>query len=533
MSRKVPIPRRPARSRGKRSISLAIALTMMAALGAACDGSAGGVPKAAKSGGELVIANPGEVNNMDPSVAIDAVAVNVLQMVFEGLVALDGNKPVPVLAESWKQTSPTTYVFTLRKGVKFSNGREMTVDDVVGSFKRLIDPKTASFWAGQVGIKQVRADGSDQVKFTLVKPWSSFVAALAATNASILPMKELAAKTYDPKKDKLLGTGPFKVVSHLQNESWHFARNPYYWRPGLPKVDKVVVRIMPDETARMAALRNGSVDITTFENSDSLRLLKAQANVKTIVQTTTNYYRLDVNAKSSIFRDDRLRQALALSIDRNKIQNIALGGVGRPTAAVPAAFGGICDPAAMPFGTPDAQKARQLVTAAGATGKTVELISFPVVPMTPAIAQVIQRDLRAAGLNVRITSMEMGEAAKRVFSGGKVDFDASLAWYAGYGDPAMALRWWNPDLALFNKGFEKSDAELNKLIEASTETPPGPERTQVMRDACTRIAQNANVIPLVSKDTIVAYRRDQASVIIPRLEGYSIPLRRLAEFAAK
>jgi peptide/nickel transport system substrate-binding protein len=506
---------------------------MVGALGAGCDGSSGGgAPKSAKSGGELVIGKPGEVDNLDPSVAIDGVAVDVIHMVYEGLVTLDGNKPVPALATSWKETSPTTYVFDLRKGVKFSNGREMTVDDVVASFKRLADPKTASFWAGQVGIKQVQAVGAGQVKFTLSKPRSSFVAALAATNASVLPMRELADKTYNPKKD-ILGTGPFKVTAHSQNESWRFVRNPYYWRPGLPKVDKVFVRIMPDETARMAALRNGSIDVTTFENTDSLRLLKGQANVKTVVQATTDFYRVDVNAKSSLFRDDRLRQALALSIDRNKIRNLALSGVGRPTAAVSAAFGGICDPAAMPFGRPDVQKARELVAAAGATGKTVEIVSIPVLPMSPAIAQVIQRDLQATGLKVRIISMEMGEAAKRIFSGGKVNFDASLAWYAGYGDPAMALRWWNPDVALFNKGFENSDSELNKLIEAGTETPPGPERMQVMRDACTRIAQNANVIPLVSKDTIVAYRSDKIAVTIPQIEGYAVPLRRLAEFTTK
>src|SRR5262249_3979684 len=118
-------------------------------------------------------------------------------------------------------------------------------------------------------------------------------------------------------------------------------------------------------------------------------------------------------------------------------------------------------------------------------------------------------------------------------SGNKVDFDAAIGWYAGYGDPAMVLHWWNPDLALFNKGYERSDAELDKLISASGQTPAGPQRTQVMREACTRIAQDANVIPLVSKDTIVAYRSDKVSVVIPPIEGYAVPFRLLAEFTAK
>src|SRR5262249_41773914 len=156
-----------------------------------------------------------------------------------------------------------------------------------------------------------------------------------------------------------------------QNESWTFARNPYYWRAGLPKADKVLVRIMPDEAARTAGLRDGSIDVTTFDSPDSVRLLRGQAAVKTVVQRTTDYYRLDVNARSSIFSDDRLRQALSLSIDRTKIGNTALAGVGRPTAAASVSFPGACDPAAVPYGTPNVQQARALVQAAGATGKEV------------------------------------------------------------------------------------------------------------------------------------------------------------------
>jgi peptide/nickel transport system substrate-binding protein len=93
--------------------------------------------------------------------------------------------------------------------------------------------------------------------------------------------------------------------------------------------------------------------VTTFDNPDSARLLQGQANVTTVKAATTDYYRLDVNAVTSIFRDDRLRQALSLAIDRDKIGDVAVGGTGRPTAAVALSFPGGCDPAAMPYGTPD------------------------------------------------------------------------------------------------------------------------------------------------------------------------------------
>ncbi len=515
---------------GARNARILVALAMVGVLGAACSGSPAGVGPAVKTGGRLVWAKTVEADLLDPAVSATAASWELLTLTYEGLVGVDDNlKLVPRLAVSWEQTSPKTYVFNLRKGVKFSNGREMNVDDVVGSLKRVMDPKTASVWAAQLGIDKAEAGEGAQVKITLAKPRTSFLAALAGVPAVILPMKELNAGTFDPKK-AVLGTGPFKVADHSQGESWSLERNPHYWRPGVPKVNQLAARIMPDDAARVAALRAGNVDVTTFERPDAIRLLKGQSGVKTAVQATTDYYTLLVNARSSIFRDSRLREALSLTIDREKIRNVALGGVGRPTAGVPAAFNGVCDPAAVPLARPDVARARELVTAAGAAGKTVEIVTVSSIPMASPIAQVIQENLQAAGLKVRIVQADPGEAVER---GKKGTFDLRITWFAGYVDPAMVLPWWNPEIALFNKAWAKPDTELNALIDTSVSTAPGPERAQAMRDACNHIAQDANMIPLVSKDTVVAYRSDKASVVIPKLEGYAVPLRRMAEFGVR
>jgi peptide/nickel transport system substrate-binding protein len=519
---------------GSRPLRVAVALITVVAASVSCGGSPGtsGPGRSAKAGGQLVWGKQADTDQLDPATAGTGFAWEIFQLTYERLVTLDeGLKPVPELAESWEQTSPTTYVFTLRKGVKFSNGREMTADDVVGSMNRLRDPKLAASWVSQLPVRSVEATGDDQVTFTLSAPRTSFVPALAGSAAAILPMRELKAGTFDPKKE-LLGTGPFAVATHVQNESWTFVRNPHYWRPGIPKVEKLTARIMPEESARAAALRDGSIDVTTFETPDSTRLLKAQANVKTVVQATTDFYRLDVNAKSSILRDERLRQAVSLSIDRTKIRDVALGGVGRPTAAVPVPFG-VCDPTAMPFAAADVQKARELVEAAGGTGKTLEILTAPLIPMSSAMAQVLQQNLQAAGFTVRIVPVEVGQLIKRAYGGKKAEFDLVVSWSAGFADPAMVLSWWNPANAPFSGGYLNTDPELNKLIDAGFSTPAGPERTQKLRDSCARIAQNANVIPLLSKDAIVAYRSDKVSAAIPPVEGYAVPLRRIAEFATR
>ncbi len=518
------------RAQSARALKPALAVISMMAVACAACSAPSHAPASQARGGQLVWGDPAEADTLDPTIAGNAVNWELLNLAYERLVTLDSRlNVVPQLAESWKQTSPKTYEFTLRKGARFSNGRALTADDVVGTLKRLMDPKVAP-WSAQLGMRSIVSHGPGRVTITLTSPRTSFLAALAASYAAILPMKEVTAGTFDPKKE-MLGTGPFKVAAHSPGESWTFTRNPYYWRPGLPKVDRVIVRIMPDDAARTAALRNGTIDITTFGNPDSLRLLKGQANVATAVQQTTDYYRIDVNARSSLFADDRLRQALALAIDRKKISNVALGAVGRPTAAASVAFGGACDPNQVAFSSPDLQRARGLVAAAGATGKTVEIIAPSLVAMAAPIAQVIQQNLEAAGLKVRIATLDVGDVMKRVYSGKEADFDLVISWFAGFGDPSMVFNYWNPTVGGFGKLWVKPDADLVKLINKSSSTAPGPERTELLRATCDGIARQANIIPLVSKDAIVAYRPDKVSAKILPVEGYAVPLRNIAEFA--
>ncbi len=514
----------------RRTAMVMAGVLAVATAAAGCSGATVGAQNRATDG--LVWAKPADANVLDPTIANNATSWEILRMTYENLVGLgDRLKLEPQLAESWSQPSATTYVFRLREGVKFSNGRPLTADDVVGSFRRLMDPQLAATWASMLDLSAVSGSGNE-VTVTLKAPRTSFLAALAGSSASILPMKELNDGSFDPKK-QLLGTGPYRATGHSQDELWTFERNPHYWRPGLPKVDRVMVRVMPDDSSRIAALRDGSADVTTFENPDAIRLLQGQAGVKTVVQATTDFYRLDINAGKSIFTDDRLRQAVALSVDRRRLLDVALGGVGRPTAAVAAAFEGICQPDDLPFARPDVAKARQLVEAAGATGKTVEILTPSLIPMSSPMAQVLQENLQAAGLKVRLASIELGAIVKRAYNGKAADFDLVVSTFAGYADPAMTAVRWNPDMTGYNKPWMRKDEQFNKVLDQALSTPVGPARTTILRDVCRRIAQNANIIPLVTKDNIVAYRSDQIDAPIRSLEGYMSPLRNIGEFTVK
>ena len=153
-----------------------------------------------------------EMTMIDPHSALVGSAWQLQYLVYETLIQMGDNfEPLPGLAESWEVPSPTNYVFRLREGVKFSNGRLMTSDDVAGSISRVIDPSFGSWWAFQLGsVKSIKATDARTVTIELNEPFTPLLASLAASMTAILPMEELKAGTFDPSKE-LLGTGPFMV----------------------------------------------------------------------------------------------------------------------------------------------------------------------------------------------------------------------------------------------------------------------------------------------------------------------------------
>ncbi len=262
----------------------------------------------------LTWGKPSEVLSTDPHLSADGTSWTVFYLIYDQLMSTgDDLKPAPGLAESWEQTSPTSYTFRLRQGARFSNGRPVSTADVVGSLKRLTDPKLGAAWGRQLrAVKDVVAVDERTVRIELSEPLASLLAILSVSTTSILPIKEMEDGTFDPTKG-MLGSGPFAVKQHLQDESWTLERNPHYWRAGHPVADRFVIRIMPDDATRIAALREGRVDFASFENPDTPRLLRGVPNVAVQIQNTPNYFRLDVSAiqQSSPFRDERLRRALA------------------------------------------------------------------------------------------------------------------------------------------------------------------------------------------------------------------------------
>ncbi|MGM0586405.1 MAG: ABC transporter substrate-binding protein [Pseudomonadota bacterium] len=482
----------------------------------------------------MVWGKPAEITGFDVHVVGTVASWEMFQMVYETLLTTDEDMTLrPGLAESWEQLSPTEYTLTLREGAAFSNGRAVTTEDVIGTFERITDPETASYWAAQLGeIESVEATGERQVTVTLAKPHTAFLPALAHISAAVIPVQEWKDGEFDPTSE-LLGSGPYMVVEHNQDESWTLKANPHYDGEALPKVETLEAPIIPDESARIAALRDGRIDFTTFENPDITMLMGGDENVEIDAIRTSNYYRVDVNALSeeSAFHDERVRRAMSLAVDREAINQIVFGGTTQVDYPVPRAFAtGACEDAPSYSGTREErlEQARALLEEAENPNPSVELMASSANPTLGRIAQVMQQSLQEAGFEVEIEQVPTAEYLQRVFTDG--DFDFSLSWLAGYTDPSMVIAWWNPKFAVWNTVFHEYDEDLANALDEVKGAPAGEERNAQLTEICGMIDRQANILALTSKVDYLVSRTDKVKVMADEVSGSSNTYRHIAEF---
>ncbi|SLN63398.1 ABC transporter substrate-binding protein [Oceanibacterium hippocampi] len=530
----------------------------LALVAAAVGGVAVGGAGMAQAENVIAWGKAADVTSMDVNIAGTVASWTMYQMIYETLLTTDKDMNLqPGLAVSWEQTSPTGYVLKLRENAKWSNGRPVTAGDVIGSLQRIsgeeLNPegvaaattdeakqkaslKISSYWGRQFGvIKSMTAPDDHTVVVELEKPHTAFLTALAHISAAIVPIKELKDGTFDPNSE-MLGSGPFMVAEHLPKESWTLVRNPHYWRDGYPKADRIDVPIIPDEAARVAALRDGRVDYAIFSNPDIARLVADDPNIVVEAQKTTNYFRVDINALSdkSAFKDKRIRQAFNLAIDRNAIANIVFAGATVPDQPVPVAFGkdacGTTDTYALPR-EERLKKARELVTATGEDEVETTIIAPASDPVYARIAQVIQQNARDVGIEVEILQMPTAEYLQKVFTDG--DFDASISWLAGYSDPSMVIAWWNPKFAVWNTVFHEYVPELADALGELKSTPAGGERDAKLTEVCGMIDDGANILALVSKVDFILHRKDKIDIRVDPVSGSSNTFQYAAEYTSK
>lgn len=260
-----------------------------------------------------------DAQNLDPRLAKDTTAARVDDLVQDGLVRLDANlAPQPDLAVKWDNPNPTTWVFHLRQGVTFQDGTPFTSADVKYTYDSVLDPTFKAPYAGLYKpIKDVKVIDSNTVEFDLAMPYAPLLSYLTL---GIVP-KDVGQKSDNSLAEHPVGTGPYQFVSWAKNSKIVLKANPKYWA-GAPKTKEIDFDIIPDNTARAAALESGDVNLIQSPLSPQ-DVSRIQSNNKFVVQKSNGLgiTYLNFNLKNSILADSKVRQAIAHLIDKKTISS--------------------------------------------------------------------------------------------------------------------------------------------------------------------------------------------------------------------
>ncbi len=312
----------------------------------------------------------------------------------------------PSLAESWIESKDhLSYTFTLRKNARFHNGEPVTAEDVKFSFERY---KGASAALLKDRVKEVQALAPTQVRFVLKEPWPDFMTFYGTTASGaawIVPKKYVQQVGEDGFKAAPVGAGPYRVVSFKPGIEIVMEAFEGYWRKA-PTVKRLVMRSLPEETTRAAALRNGEVDIVYLLTGSTAEALQKAPGYKVVAPLLSGAFWLELPDQwdpKSPWRDRRVRLAASHAIDRQAVNRAETLGFSRLTGSiVPRIF-----QYALPFEPPayDPERGKKLLAEAGYPSG-FDAGDFYPFPPYDSMGEAIQGYLGAVGIRTRTRTME-------------------------------------------------------------------------------------------------------------------------------
>jgi len=370
-------------------------------------------------GGVLRIAVGSNLRTLDPAKTTNGEEYIFDNLVFSGLTRMREDLRIePELAESWTYSDDLKeWRFRLRRGVAFHDGRAMTAEDVIASYRRILDPATGS--APRTNYEMIAAmEAPDPytVVFRLSYPYGGFADILSDRQAKIVPRGAGDALATAP-----VGTGPFAFRSYTPGDRLVLARNPDYFEPGLPRFDGVELRIMPEMAVRLAALQAGDIDVVWELPPENVRTLKDNRALRVESVATASWDAAVMNNAIAPFGDARVRRAFHLAVAKPDVVELALFGEGAPThSPIPPNHPFFARDIPVPARA-DPEAARRLLREAGhAQGVKVPLIVPVGRPVRERLGVTLQQLARPAGFDIEIQRVPFGRYSAEV--AGKAPF---------------------------------------------------------------------------------------------------------------
>ena len=452
------------------------------------------------SAGNLIAAIAGEPDQLDPQKTSSYFSFEVLENVFDTLVEPDENLEMrPALAESWT-VSPDqlTWTFRLRDGVTWHDGSPFTADDVVYSYRRIIDEKLSNVDKFSA-VTDVTAPDPSTVVVRVKEPTPNLLTNLGGFKGmAIVSRRNVESGEIATRP---MGTGPFSFASQRSGDSITLTANPSYWG-GAPKIPGVTYRFISEPSTALSALQAGEVDWTDSIPAQRVEQLRNDDSIHLAVTPSNDYWYFALNQARAPWNDVRVRRAIAYAIDRDAIVQATSYGTA------------VANQLAIPEGNPwyvrydqyryDLDEAKRLLDESGVRPTTLDMLVTSEYPETVTAAQVVADNLAPLGISVNIRTVDMATWLDEQNTG---NFDMLMMGWLGNIDPDD-FYYAQHHTGGSNNAQKFSDPEVDRLLDAGRVETARDARADDYAKAAVQIADQVSYIYLYNPSVIQGWTPD-------------------------
>ncbi len=436
---------------------------------------AGGTPR---RGGTLKLAFEANPDDLNPFTMTSLVSALVVEQVYDTLFIFNDHlESLPNLCRQFEAPNDTTYIFRLVEHATFSDGTPVTAEDVKFSLEQYKNPDVGGrAWAQAIDSVQALDDHTVQVNLSV--PYAPLIGYLSWHYNPIISKAFYEANNGDLKQ-KAMGSGPFVLTEFIPDQVIKFVRHEGYWEEGLPYLDAMEWIILPDDQARVAALRGKEVQNADFLDHQPVEPFENDPQWTVYQVSTLTHATTYINCSQGPLADKRVRQALSYAIDRNEFLETAALGYGQVTGYIPAPESWAIPVSDLPTYHTDVEKAKALLKEAGyENGFSVTLRVSPLYILDTANAQILQQQLKAINVDVKIEQLEWGNLLNAWVNS---DFEMLNILLLGLPDPDGYTwgRYHSKSPSNYNK---ISDPDLDAMMDQARSTVDREQRKALYRD---------------------------------------------------